>query len=365
MRVLISGYYGYGNVGDEAVLEAIVGGFLRQDPTLKITVLSAAPEMTAHFYKVKAIGRYSWFNFLVEMIKTDVFISGGGTLFQDSSSNRSFWYYIGQVLLAKLLFKKVMVFAQGFGPLTGRINRLIAALALKRLNVITVRDEESKKKMSEIGVDPNKITVTADPTFLLSNPSSVEGRKVLALEGVATNKPLLGVSVRGLPKKKGIELPFYRALAEMLDSFAEKNGHQVVFLLLHCPEDMRETSKVINFMSHKSNVIYKICSPQEMLSVISQCDFLIGMRLHALIFAVKSIVPAFGLSYDPKVKSFMDSVGSPCVTVDETVDRARLEKLVEAQFAIRDASKKMLEKVLIHLREKAEENFSIFFRTFK
>ncbi|MBU1866966.1 MAG: polysaccharide pyruvyl transferase CsaB, partial [Candidatus Margulisbacteria bacterium] len=345
MRVLLSGYYGFGNVGDEAVLDAIVNGFRRHDQALQITVLSASPQMTAHFYNVKAVGRYSWFNILIEMLKADVFVSGGGTLFQDSSSNRSFWYYISQVLLAKILFKKVMVFAQGFGPLTGRINRQIAALALKRVNVITVRDNESKKKMAEIGVKPDKIRVTADPTFLLSNPSTLEGRKVLALEGVATNKPLLGVSVRSLPKRQGVELPFYRALAEMLDSFVEKNGHQVVFLLLHCPEDMRETSKVINFMSHKSNVVFKICSPQEMLSVISQCDFLIGMRLHSLIFAVKSIVPAFGLSYDPNVKSFMDSVGSSCLSVDEVLDPTRLEKTVEAQFAIREASKKLLEKV--------------------
>lgn len=364
MRVLLSGYYGYGNVGDEAVLESIVDGLRHQDPTLQITVLSASPQTTAQFYNVKAIGRYSWSVF-IEMLKTDVFVSGGGTLFQNSTSNRSFWYYTGLLLLAKVLFKKTMIFAQGFGPIKGRFNRMIASLAIKRVNLITVRDAESKAGLVEIGIRPEKVNVTADPTFLLKNPSGLEGRKVLALEGVTTEKPLLGVSVRSLPRRQGIELQFYRMLAETLDSFVEKNNYQIVFLLLHCPEDMRETSKVINFMSRKSNVVFKICSPHEILSVVSQCDFMIAMRLHALIFAVKSLVPAFGLSYDPKVKSFMNSVGSPCLTVDEVLDAARLEKAVEAQFAIREASKKMLEKVLVHLREKAQENFSLFFRTFK
>ena len=61
-------------------------------------------------------------------------------------------------------------------------------------------------------------------------------------------------------------------------------------------------------------------------------DVLIGVRLHALIFAGVMGVPMIGISYDPKIDRFLDSIGDKPlgnlqdVTADKIFDTT-LDKL--------------------------------------
>ena len=45
------------------------------------------------------------------------------------------------------------------------------------------------------------------------------------------------------------------------------------------------------------------------MSLIGNLDLLIGIRLHALIFAALMHVPFIGISYDPKITSFLHMIG--------------------------------------------------------
>ncbi|MBU0672140.1 MAG: polysaccharide pyruvyl transferase CsaB [Candidatus Margulisbacteria bacterium] len=359
MKVLISGYYGFGNVGDESVLQAIVAGLRQAEPEIKITVLSASPKVTQELNNVKSIHRYKWLKLLQKMIKTDVFISGGGTLFQDVTSSRSFWYYLGLVLLAKLLFKKVMVMAQGFGPLQGRFNRLMARLILNRVNLITVRDSESFEALKQLGIKRPKMQVTADPSFILKEPRLEDGRRVLSLEAVRLDRPLLGIAVRSVPKKD--EERLYKTLSEVVDWLARTYNYAPVFILYECPQDMGESSKVSNHMLQKSNVIFRICRPDEMLSVVANFDLLIGMRLHSLIFAAINQVPMLGISYDPKVEAFMADLKQPFLKIDQSIDFKRLRDALEWIVANKAKIKANLATRKQELRELAERNFKLFF----
>ena len=191
-----------------------------------------------------------------------------------------------------------MIFAQGVGPLRGRFNRLLVKLILNPVDLITLRDRESLDLLSTLGVKRPPIEVTADPTLIFQPPLEAEGKRILSLEGISLNKPILGVAVRSGELDQ-------TALAKRLDEAVNKNGWQVVFFLFQPPDDLRVTSQVINKMSNPAGIVYRILHPQEMLAVIGQCRFLIGMRLHALIFAALAGVPAEGLAYDPKVEAFM------------------------------------------------------------
>jgi len=356
MKILISGYYGFGNVGDEAVLESIISGFRRHSPEIKLVVLSAAPELTAELSGVPAIHRYDLPGVLWEMIKTDVFVSGGGTLFQDATSSRSFWYYLGMVFLAKLLRKKVVIFAQGFGPLRKIFNRWLARFILDRVDLITLRDEDSSRQMKALGVKRPAVLVTADPTALLEIPSKSEGRRILALEGVPLDKPLLGVAVRGL-LRPGSESKLFGILAEKLDELCAKRGLQPVFLLFQCPEDMRAASLVMDRMKEKSYAVFRICRPKEMLALFSQFELVVGMRLHSLIFAAMNHVPMLGISYDPKVEAFMNSIGQPCFKAEQF---EKMGDVLEEIFSRRSQIARELEGHSKILLEKADLNFELF-----
>jgi polysaccharide pyruvyl transferase CsaB len=357
MRVLISGYYGFGNVGDEAVLEAIVLGLRRQDPAIEITVLSAAPRLTAEFYAVRSLPRFRPLALLRALRHTDALLSGGGTLFQDVTSTKSLWYYLAVVALAKLLGKKVMVFAQGFGPVKKPLNRLLARIVLNRVDLITLRDTDSLAELEKCGIKRPPRSVTADPTALLPLRSLADGRRVLALEGVLLERPLVGVAIRSVPHAPEVEEHLFHILADNLDHLIVNHGLQPVFLLFQCPEDMQQANKVIELMECRSHTVFRICRPDEMLSLFPSFSLVIGMRLHALIFAALNAVPMIGLSYDPKVKSFLGTINQPCLDLDG-IDQ--LNALVD-QVAARSAGiKEKLTGVRESLKSLAAGNFALF-----
>ena len=364
MQVVLSGYYGFGNVGDEAILKSIVQGLRERDPGIEILVLSAFPKITREQYQVHAVHRYSWFEVLGAVLKGDIFVSGGGTLFQNATSRRSFIYYIGLVLLAKLLRKRVMIFAQGFGPLRGRLFQGLAKLVLNRVDLITLRDKGAYEEVKRIGIKRPPVYVTGDSTAILKIPAEGDGKKILSLEGIKKgSRPLAGIALRSLPGKKAARL--YETLAGLIDWIAEKHGFLPVFVLFQCAEDMQEASKVIGLMKHNSSVIFRVCTPDEMLSIISQFDFLIGMRLHSLIFAAMGAVPMLGLSYDPKVEAFMRSIGQPCLKLDPAVSFEDMKDTLEPVLCDLKKVKAGLAAKAQELRRQAEMNFDLFFEHFK
>lgn len=348
MKILISGYYGFGNVGDEAVLEAMLEGFQKRDPAVKTTVLSTQ--------------RCDLFKILTEIADCDVFLSGGGSLFQDTTSSRSFLYYIGLVFLAKLFRKKAMIFAQGIGPLRKKINRLIAGFILDRVDLITLRDEDSRTSLVKMGVRRPPIYVTADPALLLKVPEASEGERIMGLEGIPSGRPLVGVSIRNIARRPEMEEMQFRRLAENLDYLVEKHGLTPVFLLFRSPEDMTKASKVMGMMKHKSQVVFKNCRLNEMFSLFPKFKLLIGMRLHSLIFAALCRVPMLGISYDPKVRAFMKTIGQPCINIDERPER--IKELLDEIVKSKDAVKRELDAKNKMLYDSANLNFDLFFRTF-
>jgi len=357
MKVVISGYYGFGNVGDEAVLVSL----LQELKEVQATVLSATPTLTAELNKVRSIGRYDFPLVIRELAGADVLISGGGTLFQDVTSSRSFWYYIGLVLLAKIMRKKVMVMAQGFGPLRHWANRLMARVILNLVDLITLRDDESFHEIMKLGVTSTPVFVTADPVALLNKPELMTGKHILSLEGIETNKPLVGIAIRNLPGKKAMEEKVSRALAQALDRLQAERGIRPVFLIFQNPEDTRESQQVAGLMASDSSTVFRLCRPEEMLALFPHCRLVIGMRLHSLVFAAMSGVPLIGLSYDPKVESFLNFLGQPEVKIDQRLDVDSFIRELEYVFANETRIKQELAEKIERLRYKARLNFELFF----
>ena len=173
MRFLLSGYYGYDNAGDEAVLAAILAHISAQAPGSEFVATSGAPEVTTKLhagadYGLRCVARDDFAGLWREIKQCDVFISGGGSLLQDVTSLRNIVYYTGLMRLAQLARKPVMVYAQGIGPLKRPLSQKLTRIALQHKNtrIIAVRDPDSKALLEKIGVRKN-IEVTADPVWAL------------------------------------------------------------------------------------------------------------------------------------------------------------------------------------------------------
>ena len=125
-KILLSGYYGYNNAGDEAILKSIIQNIKSIDNTANITVLSDNIEFTKSKYGINAVKRFNVIHIIKSLLSCDILISGGGTLFQDKTSTRSLIYYTSIINLAKFFGKKVMIYANGIGPLKKKKNINIA-----------------------------------------------------------------------------------------------------------------------------------------------------------------------------------------------------------------------------------------------
>ena len=166
MRVVLSGYYGFDNAGDEALVTAISNSLRAADATVEITVLSGNPkEPRWHMEFVQLVGLILVLT--KELSRADLLISGGGSLLQDVTGPLSVPYYLGIVVLAKLLKTPVVFYAQGVGPVRRRLSRWLIRLIANRVDLITLRDVESAALLKLIGVYRPPIYVTADPVFSL------------------------------------------------------------------------------------------------------------------------------------------------------------------------------------------------------
>ncbi|MPN32098.1 hypothetical protein SDC9_179574 [bioreactor metagenome] len=143
LHLLISGYYGFHNLGDEAILSSMQQALRQEHDNLELTVLSANPALTRSSYDVKALSRTDYRAIWKELGKTDLLISGGGSLLQDVTSSRSLQYYLLILAMSLLRGPPFMIYSQGIGPIRGSWNRRITAWILKKARVLTVRDQQS------------------------------------------------------------------------------------------------------------------------------------------------------------------------------------------------------------------------------
>lgn len=294
MRIVLSGYYGFDNVGDEAILYAIIQSLRAYQPKVEITVLSNKPEKTADTYGVDAVNRWSLLEVTRALKNADGLISGGGSLLQDETGRKSIAYYAGVMKIAQLLRKPVFVYAQGIGPINLRANQLIVKNTLQSANLLTVRDTASKILLEEIGVKA-PIGLVPDPVMGM-DPSGFQSDWLAAQSFTG---PVVTVSIRDWTE----ELSYLDEIASALDELAER-GRNIVLVPMHGKHDLSTSERVKGMMANDATIFPHDSSIEQKMAVIKDSDVLLGMRLHALIFAAVGYTPFAAISYDPKIDSF-------------------------------------------------------------
>lgn len=340
MKILLSGYYGFDNAGDDAVLFAIVQALREIIPDVDITVLSNQPEKTAQQFGVKAVDRWGKTSLPKAIKDCDVLISGGGSLLQDVTSKNGILYYLGVIKLAQMMRKKVIVYAQGIGPVNEPRNRALVAKILNKVQAITVRDFDSRRELMEMGVY-REIMVAVDPVLGISADSIDEAQGLQLLRGAEAGyidgKKTLMVAARNWKHSDR----FFKEIAESCDAMAEQ-GWQVVFVPFHYPEDVEAGRNIASLMKRDAVVLSGNYSPQETMALLKNADLIMGMRLHSLIMGAALLKPMVGLSYDPKVTSFMQLLRQPdCYPVD-SVEAAQLIRSMNRLSQQTDHEKLML-----------------------
>ncbi len=341
--VVISGYYGFHNMGDETLLDAISQSLAEEIPGVKLAALSRRSVKDQPQNGIRRIGRANAIDVIRALKGAKLLISGGGTLFQDGTSSRSLWYYAGIIRLAKLLGTKVYVYANGIGPIGHEKNRKITAKVVGLADCVTVRDPDSWDELVSIGVDREKVSVTADPAFLTPMYRGEKLEKSLEKHGLGGDAPFFAVSLRRCEGKLAQLIDEERLMEETAAAcavIAEKFGLRPVLIPMQPQNDeeiCEKTVERINFLLKKDVAL--MAEPEtapELVGILSRARFVVGMRLHMLIFSGCARVPAVGLSYDPKIDSVMKRLEQPYILSVRTLQAADLLRCAEEIMANRD-----------------------------
>ncbi|WP_418870822.1 polysaccharide pyruvyl transferase CsaB [Selenomonas bovis] len=343
-NLVVSGYYGSKNAGDEAMLAAMLEVLSDLDPKLHITVISADPEDTRARHGVDAVSWLDITRILQLLGRADLLISGGGSLLQNVTSRRSLYYYLGIIFLALAVKTPVMLYAQGIGPIRGRLACALTRHIVNRVQLITVRDHGSLAELSRLGIRRPRIEATADAVLAIHPVDREAGRLILTANRAEGARPVVGISVRdwcGWTQYK-------EALAQAADEIVRTYGARVVFLPMQFPEDVRAAESVAARMQEPYTVLPGEYTTAELLSLVGNMDLMIAVRLHALIFAGVMGVPLIGISYDPKIDRFLDSIGEQPAgkldTLTAPVLLAAVREKWEHRRAIRQHNAALLKK---------------------
>ncbi|WP_128103777.1 polysaccharide pyruvyl transferase CsaB [Paenibacillus sp. DCT19] len=375
-KLVISGYYGFRNSGDEAVLKSILTALEEESRKSGITiepiVLSGDPESTTSMYGVRSVHRMKFKEVREAIKESDGLISGGGSLLQDATGLKSIPYYLGVIKLAQWLKKPTFIYAQGIGPVNRKIFNPMIRSVFKACKYVSVRDEQSAELLRQLGLQWNQIHVVPDPVMGLPLPENGATEKsVVAGSGKKssvneefpdnntpagnTKLPVIGISVRFWESDRQ-ELT---AIAAGLKKLCVHKAVHLRFMPFHLPKDEEASRFVMELMGDVSNkgsevsITDNLTDPQLMLQEVSQCDIVIGMRLHSLIYAASQYVPPVGISYDPKIDQFMLRLDSDIVGSTSTLDADQLAKHVSKLLDQRSQWLKEHEELITELKQEA------------
>jgi len=356
-KIVLSGYYGFDNWGDEAILETASKGLSASIPGANITVLSSNPATTRARYGLRSVSRTDLRAVISELRTTDMLVSGGGSLLQDVTSSRSLWYYLAIIWAAQFYGRKVMLYANGVGPIRRSFNRAITRHVLNKVPLITVRGPSSRDYLQELGVTRPRVVETADTAFSIVPAAPERVRDICRAEKLpdltnAKGKQYVGVVVRPWPGAGALQA----TMARTADYIVETLGYGVVFLPVHRSADLPVVQGIMAAMKNRSHILREFYSAAETVALIAHLRWVLSMRLHPLIFAAVGGVPAIGLVYDPKVEEFLSQAQQVSVGPVETATQE--DVLLGVTEMERDYSGRVarLEAVVTELRRKAQLN---------
>ncbi|WNR44671.1 polysaccharide pyruvyl transferase CsaB [Paenibacillus roseipurpureus] len=366
LKIALSGYYGFDNSGDEAVLQSILFALQEQGQAegvqIEPIVLSANPEKTTAMYGVKAYHRMKPGSLLQALRESDGLISGGGSLLQDATSSKTIPYYLAVIKIAQWLGKPTFIYSQGIGPVNRPMFYGWIRNVFKRCEVVSVRDVESAELLGRMRLPRERITVVPDPVMGLPLREAV----VDVPGGGAAESAVrtIGVSVRFWNEDRSELEALARSLQLLL---AARTDVRLRFLPFHLPSDEVASQFVIDRLGDhggRSELVRGVTHPQDMLAQVAGCDLLIGMRLHSLIYAASQYVPMVGISYDPKIDQFLHRLGMKAAASTSSFDAKAFSEealgLLDAREQWAAASRATIEELKAQAQLPAQRILSFY-----
>lgn len=373
-KVAIFGYFGAGNLGDEAVVSVLIKNIKRRHPSAEIIGICLNPENTQQWHGIpafplrrlprnhtaneaapsiikKILRRLSVllpkeFIFLYQSYKRlkgiDLVIVGGSGQLVDNEGgalnhpyNHFKWTWLARLAGAKFVFLSV-----GAGPLFTRLGKWFIKKSLLMASYRSFRDDYSKQLVENLGVKENNV-VCPDQAFLIEREAK-NGKP--AMKG---GKPIVGVAPiaycdpRHWPE---INPALYKEYVEKMAEFTAwliQTNHHVIFFHTQVNGDDLTIPDIKAVLAKKEGITIREQTSEHLIKwhnaafdAIAKTDYVVASRFHAIIFSYVMNRPAVGVSYDRKINNAMALVGQGDFALD--IRTFTVEQLKEKFIALKN-----------------------------
>ncbi|MDR2409913.1 MAG: polysaccharide pyruvyl transferase family protein [Bacteroidales bacterium] len=255
-----------------------------------------------------------------------------------------------------------MVYAQSIGPfngLFGWIEKKLAFDALRRANIVTLRESSS------LQIYPYKnVRLTAETVFL---------QPVIKLDHISmsdffsrdNDKIVVGVTIHHIYYKHFFAKDVYiKLMSGIFNAIIQNYKSNILIIPMEDiygshGGDRSIAREIINHVNEKERIkiIEEDFTSMETANIISQTDVFIGTKTHSIVYALKTGAPLISISYQQKSSEFMRQF---CVE-DYSIDMGKLSingfmNIFEKLILERNDIKKKLKKKYCAVKEMAEKN---------
>ena len=296
--IAIGGYFGCGNIGDDAILQAFIEYTRTHYPDMHVLALTKNPREDSRRFGVQCFNRKNPLSLALAFSRADAFLCGGGSLLQNLTGKLSLYYYLCMLRFAALCGAPALLYAAGIGPLYGKTVHSLTKKALDHSPYISLRDRESLRFLQMLGVDSGKLHLGADVALLLPPPPVFRTYSLLKRIDVMQNRRYVCICL-----KSGRHTADSRqTVIAALRMFCRKENILPIFL----PLDASDTSTNADAAKKLGGKLFLADEPSDVTAILRNAEFLISMRLHGLILATTVSLPSVGIptASDEKIPSF-------------------------------------------------------------
>lgn len=300
--ILIGGYFGCKNLGDDAILQAILHELRASHPNVRPTVLSGSPMRDRKRLGIKTLHRKNPLTILWHLWRSRLFVLGGGSLLQNRTGNLSLAYYLALLQAARLFCVPSALFASGIGPLLGKSAPRRVQKNLPSVTLIGVRDPHSMQFLHALGIPPKKLSLGADACFLLPLPPRSRALFLRQTQNLSQSAKLLILVLRG-----GISPSHLSLLSSAILDVCRTLSLTPLFLVLDRKHDLAVSRHAALCLSKIGATCALPASPADALAWFGSATAVLSMRLHGMLLAARCATPSLGLcadSADPKMFAF-------------------------------------------------------------
>lgn len=345
--IIMCGYYGFHNNGDDQILRTTVASLKKELPGIKITALSATPKQTAKYLSINSIHRYNAIKILLALRHAKLMICGGGSLITDVTSNRSLVYYSSIIRTAHRLGCKTMIYSGGIGPCVNSSNRKYMKATLSCMDLLALREQMSADFVRELGVTA-PVKLTADPAFLSERADKNWTASLAAQLGIKPDGSYFALSVR--PWRKCA--PDFKAqIVSACRELEAKHGLTPLIVPMQHSQDGLLCDRLAE---QTGGILIEDRTASELAGIFSLCKFVIGMRLHSIIYSAVVSCPVICLDYDPKIKALASKLDVPFVFDVKELSAKAITDAADMILADREGYAVKLEEHANELKAAAE-----------